>query len=537
MEQWLEIISNFYPITLSLVIILVYLWNVLDTLNKYNSLKSWFGYFILISIIVHAIAFYANYGFEDTFWIAWAIRDIIFIILSVVLYENRKLAIANFLFWLGLGIYYGLQIPSVQEGFPKITVEETSSDTKSNFSAELLVVLKNSDNLSQLEGFLNTLKIKYKIQPAFPHLKDKGMTNLDDCYSIDLESQEDADRVYDVLETSPLVETIEWNETYNIEPEMESVQSAKPISFAYINDEKSSSQWALAALEMDNLASRLKKLKPKKIAKIFILDTGVDANHEDIKENYFSVNSKYDKDTDKHGTHCAGIAASVTNNHKGIASLNFNNRFCKITSITVLPKGKGTQESIVDGMVLAADLGADVISMSLGGPSSDKRQRIYEEAVDYCNKKGAIVVVAAGNSNQDAKFHVPASCKNTITVAAVDQNLKKARFSNYFSEQKYPIAAPGVNILSTVPNDNYESFNGTSMATPYVSSIVGIMKSLQPDLTTEKAYQILNSTSYHLSENIGNFIQPDNAIEELSRKKRKLHWLIEWIIKLFTFKI
>jgi thermitase len=137
-------------------------------------------------------------------------------------------------------------------------------------------------------------------------------------------------------------------------------------------------------------------------------------------------------------------------------------------------------------MILAADLGADVISMSLGGPSNDERQRIYEKAVDYCNQKGAIVVVAAGNRSTDAKKYAPASCSNTITVAAVDDELKKARFSNYFTEQKFPIAAPGVNILSTVPNNEYQSFNGTSMATPYVASTIGIMKSIQPALTTKK---------------------------------------------------
>lgn len=539
MEQWLEIISNFYPITLSIVIIFIYLWNLLDTLKKYDTFKNWIGYLILVSLIIHGIAFYANYGLEDKFWIIWALRDLLFIILSILVFENKKLAIANFIFWIAVGVYYGLQLKEVQENILKFETTQTITDEiEADTSAELLVTLKKIENLSQLEALLNKLQIKYEIHPAFSHLKSKDITNLDNVYTINLSSQEDANKVYELLVNSQLIETIEWNETLSTEPiEEEVIQSTQPSTFSSINDERSIDQWALKELEIDKLTNLLRKIKPKKIAKIFILDTGVDADHEDLKENYFSVNPNYDKDTDIHGTHCAGIAASVTNNRKGIASLNFNNRFCKITSITVIPNGSGTQEQVIDGMILAADLGADVISMSLGGPSNDKKQKLYEEAVDYCNKKGAIVVVAAGNSNQDAKYHAPACCKNTITVAAVDEELRKARFSNYFTEQKYPISAPGVNILSTVPNDKYQPLNGTSMATPYVASIIGIMKSIQPDLTTDKAYEILNSTAIHLESNIGNFIQPADAIKELTRKKSSYHWLIEWIIKLFTFKL
>ncbi|GIV43006.1 MAG: hypothetical protein KatS3mg035_0129 [Bacteroidia bacterium] len=538
MENWLEKMGDFYPITLSVIILLIYLWNILDRLERYNGIKSLVGYLIIASLLVHGVAFYSNYGFEDKFWIAWAIRDVFLILLSIILFESPKLAIVSTLFWIGFGIYYGLQIRYVQEGL-RFDYQTSSDDLESNPSAELLVILKNNDNSEQLRELINTLKINFKMKPAFPHLKDKGITDLDNCYSIDVDTELDANRVYELLKDSKLIENIEWNETYSLEPEEASTMSLKPVTgYNFINDTKAIEQWALSALEVDELAVTLRKIKPKKTAKIFILDTGVDANHEDLKDNYFSTQSSYDRDTDKHGTHCAGIACSVTNNHKGIASLNYNNRFCKVTSITVLPGGRGTQERIVDGMILAADLGADVISMSLGGPSNDEKQRIYEKAVDYCNQKGAIVVVAAGNSNNDAKNHAPASCSNTITVAAVDDDLKKARFSNYFTEQKFPIAAPGVNILSTVPNNQYQSFNGTSMATPYVASTIGIMKSIQPALTTEKAYEILNITGISVNDKykVGNFIQPSEAIKELVRKKHSFHWLIEWLIKLFTFK-
>lgn len=537
MEYIVDFINRLYPLTLSIVILLIYLWSILDKFEKYTSIKSFIGILIILSLIIHAVCFYINYETEEKIWV-WALRDVGLIILSIILFENKILAIVNFLFWLGFGIYWALQL-SIQEVYTEFSHQTTSETTESSPSAELLVILKDNDKLPALKNLIAQNNIQFSIKEAFPHLKDKNITDLDNCYIIDVANDEIANQVYEVLSTSNLVETIEWNDKYQAEPIQEAYGAPKTgIIFESINDEKAMEQWALKALEIDNLSKRLKKIKPKKLAKIFILDTGVDATHEDLKNNYFSVNSKYDKDTDKHGTHCAGIAASVTNNAKGIASLNYNNRFCRVTSITVLPGGRGYQETIVDGMIQAADLGADVISMSLGGLSNDKRQMVYEKAVEYCNQKGAIVVVAAGNSNQDAKYYAPACCKNVITVAAVNSNLDKAPFSNYFTVQKYGLCAPGVDILSTVPGDNYEKLNGTSMATPYVSSIVGIMKSIQPDLTTEEVYKLLSTTGMVLedSKRIGNFIQPVDAIDLLRKKRSNYHWFIKWLLWFFTFK-
>jgi thermitase len=304
-----------------------------------------------------------------------------------------------------------------------------------------------------------------------------------------------------------------------------------------LNDPKISSLWAFNFMDIDKLQMLLKGAKPLKKAKIFILDTGVDAGHEDLAGNYISLTKEYDTDTDRHGTHCAGIANAVSNNMLGIASLNLTGKLVSITSITVLPGGSGRQENIIDGIILAADNEADVISMSLGGASTDKRQKAYEKAIKYANDKGAIIVVAAGNENINAKLAVPASCKGVITVSAIDDKLEKAIFSNYVSDIEYKLSAPGVGILSTTPHNDYQFLSGTSMATPYVAGLIGIMKAFEPKLTTEDVYRILNSAGKETqnTQMTGKLIQPLPAISSIDTKTTQ-STIKEYVNKFFAFK-
>ena len=325
--------------------------------------------------------------------------------------------------------------------------------------------------------------------------------------------------IRDRLLESGLIEYVEENEIVQISP-METFNPSKKKRSFGINDPGVNELWGFEAMNMDQLYALLKRkgVKPKRKANVFILDTGIDSNHEDISDNYKSLKKQHDDDPHGHGTHCAGIAASVTNNKKGVASYAPNNDFVNVTAVKVLAAyGGGTQKGIISGMLEAADGGADVISMSLGGPSNSSRRRAYARAVNYCNRKGAIVVAAAGNSNRDAKNYSPANAPGIITVAAVDTFLNRAHFSNTVNNVDRGIAVPGVKIYSTFPNDEYKTFNGTSMACPYVAGLLGIMKSIQPDLDTKKAYEILNKTGKNTkaTKETGKLIQPAKAVAEL----------------------
>jgi thermitase len=165
-------------------------------------------------------------------------------------------------------------------------------------------------------------------------------------------------------------------------------------------------------------------------------------------------------------------------------------------------------------MILAIDNGADVLSMSLGGPSTDAAQVAYKAVVEYAAKKGVIIVAAAGNEDTDASKKVPASVVGVISVAATNEENKKANFSNDVSKLKWAIAAPGVNIFSTTPGSRYDFMSGTSMATPYVAGLLGLMKSLDPTLSPEKAFNILNESGLvsKSGKSTGKIIQPLSAV-------------------------
>jgi len=385
-------------------------------------------------------------------------------------------------------------------------------------SGELLVEIASPHYIEDIQSVLDQYNIS--IKKAFTPVSE-DITTLDDYYVLDIPAVyvSQLETIKKELKNTARLNWLEENEIIQISPmETVPVATSKGKKKYGINDPAIDQLWGFEAMNVDQLYKGLSKtkIKPKKKALIAILDTGVDAKHEDLAANYVSTKPASDTDKRGHGTHCAGIAAAVSNNGIGVASFSNNNQFAKVTSIQVLSDfGMGSQKTIIDGMLLAADKGADVISMSLGGLANSLKQKAYEDAVKYCNKKGSIVVVAAGNSNKDARNYSPANLKGVITVSAIDQDLNRATFSNYVTHIKWGVTAPGVGIYSTIPDNKYASFNGTSMATPYVSGLVGVLKSIQPDLTTKQVYAILNESgkNTNATKETGRLIQPAKALE------------------------
>jgi thermitase len=220
----------------------------------------------------------------------------------------------------------------------------------------------------------------------------------------------------------------------------------------------------------------------KSDVKIAILDTGVDQDHPDLAAKIVDPNNDNKNFTTSgtvddlygHGTHVAGIAAAVTSNGIGVAGVGYD---CTIMNGKVLDDtGSGYYSWVASGIIWAADSGAKVISMSLGGSSSSST---LQSAVDYAWSKGVVIVAAAGNNGTSTKVY-PAYYTNVIAVAATDQNDAKASWSSYGSW--VDVAAPGVNIYSTLPNhsnqigsQNYGYLSGTSMATPFVAGLAGLV--------------------------------------------------------------
>jgi thermitase len=203
---------------------------------------------------------------------------------------------------------------------------------------------------------------------------------------------------------------------------------------------------------------------------IAIVDTGVDLDHPDLVRKIvagydFIDGDDQPDDVGGHGTHCAGIAAASTNNGEGIAGICAN---CTIMPVRVLGPDGGSASDVANGIVWAVDHGAKVISLSLGGLFESIAQN---EAIDYAWSKGAVIVAAAGNYGvSDA--HYPAFYPKCISVGATESDDRRADYSNY--GDWVDVAAPGSFIMSTVP-DGYEMMSGTSMATPAVAGLAGLV--------------------------------------------------------------
>ncbi|MGE5707816.1 MAG: S8 family peptidase [Bacteroidota bacterium] len=269
------------------------------------------------------------------------------------------------------------------------------------------------------------------------------------------------------------------------------------------NDVSYGNQYALKNMEAPKAWEITKGSSDVVIA---IVDTGVDLDHEDLKDKlvagYNAVDpSKTPDDDNSHGTHCAGISAASTNNGVGVAGLAIN---CKVMPVKVMTaQGSGSTSGIADGITWAVDHGADVISLSLGGPGGGAAMK---DAVDYALSKNVTVIAAMGNNGTN-QMSYPAAYPGVIAVGASDKNDKIASFSQYGNW--ISVAAPGVDILATTPNHdnylnktypnkitkNYSLMSGTSMATPYTSGLAGLVLSQFPNLTPAQVKERLEKTA------------------------------------------
>jgi subtilisin family serine protease len=195
-------------------------------------------------------------------------------------------------------------------------------------------------------------------------------------------------------------------------------------------------------------------------------------------------------DSDVHGTHIAGTIAAE-NNGFGVTGVAYN---ATIMPVRVIDSEGGTISDIAAGIRYAADNGADVINLSLGGyfPSTER-----EEAIRYASDRGVVVVMAAGNEGASQPVY-PARYATDwgIAVGAVDSNKTLANFSNRAGATVLDyVVAPGVDILSTTPGNSYQSFDGTSMAAPHVAGVAALVLSANPNLTPAEVESLLTQTA------------------------------------------
>jgi len=248
---------------------------------------------------------------------------------------------------------------------------------------------------------------------------------------------------------------------------------------------------------------------------VAVVDTGVQPNHPDLGTlvpGYDFVNNDTDTSDDEgHGTAVAGIIAAQGNNGLGVAGTCWQ---CRIMPVKVLGSdGTGTDSEVASGIVWAADHGAGVINLSLGGPDSSQTEA---DAVSYAENRGVVVVAAAGNDHQWQVPEYPAAYPGVISVGAVDNTDQYYDFSNWGSWVQ--VDAPGctnTTHLSDIvrpdslyyyvalnnPSVSYYSptpsqFCGTSAAAPFVAGLAGLARSYNPSASALSVVNAIEQTAH-----------------------------------------
>lgn len=270
--------------------------------------------------------------------------------------------------------------------------------------------------------------------------------------------------------------------------------------------------WYLKAINIENAWDQTTGSKSTIIA---VIDNGFDLNHPELKNKAVNPYNVIDKSTDvspgdkNHGTHVASTIVANGNNNQGLVGICPD---CSFMPIKVEDQnGMMTNTYIIDAILYAIKNKADVINLSLGmqipmginipldeqkayiNSSAKDEEEFWNDLFNYADEKNVTCVLAAGNSNIMTGFDPFQRANNTIKVGAVDTNGKKANFSNFGLNTT--IYAPGTHIFGAKPGNRYEILEGTSMAAPVISGLVGLIKSKNKSLTNPQILKILNKNT------------------------------------------
>lgn len=309
------------------------------------------------------------------------------------------------------------------------------------------------------------------------------------------------------------------------QPGVEFVEPNYKLHVSAVNlptDAQYSSQWGLQGKESINAPKAWEITKGSRSVKIAVIDTGVDYKHPDLKDQMwvneaeqtgvkgvdddgngfiddiygydFANNDGDPMDDNEHGTHCAGVIGA-SHNSIGVAGVM---KDVQIVGIKFLKgSGSGDTAGAIKSIDYAIKMGVNVMSNSWGG-EADEESKLLEEAIERARDRGIVFVAAAGNdsSNNDVRHNYPSDyvTDNIIAVGSHDSSGGKSYFSNY-GKTTIDVFAPGSSILSTVPGGRYAKLSGTSMATPFVAGVVGLLLAQYPQMTYQEIKERLISTS------------------------------------------
>lgn len=372
---------------------------------------------------------------------------------------------------------------------------------------------RNDVDRNQFSFFNPEINQKFRIESIKSTFYFAESDKLRRIYRLKFKEFNKVDELIKTLEASPEVEYVEKIPTYELHFTPNDLGSNSTLG-----------QYALHLIEAEQ-AWDLSTGDPNII--VAVVDDAVQTDHIDLSANLVAGRDVAEDDSDpnppddsfSHGTHVAGIVGATTDNGTGIASIGFG---ISVMPVKIAADATGNLIAAYEGITWAADNGADVINCSWGrrGPNPDGAFATEQLVIDDAYSKGAILVVSAGNTHYSCQNY-PAAYDNVFSVVNTDENDQIFQgscfnffpcaeidndctntgtcFGSYNCGSTYgdwvDICAPGTSIYSTEPTDNYGYKTGTSMASPLVAGLCGLILSANPSLSQEDVINCITSTA------------------------------------------
>ena len=338
---------------------------------------------------------------------------------------------------------------------------------------------------------LSEMNREYKDEPVSNRLIVKSKHDIpildgvsivegyDDLHIVQFDNSASAKKALDYYNSNDLIEYAEADLTMT-------VTETSSDSSQYINYDNHLS-WGSEEIGIDDYIDYLGNVEELPEIVVGIIDTGIDLDHEFLKDRIISTecNASYSGDSNSedddngHGTHVAGIVVDNTTTN------------VKIKGYKVLDKdGAGELSNVILAIDKAVEDKVNIINMSLGAYGECD---LMTNSVNKAVRNGITVCVSAGNSGDNALQYMPAGIASCITVAAIGQNDTRPFWTNW--GQGVDIIAPGMSINSSFLDNTYEVLSGTSMASPFVSAASAMLISKNPSYNCDEVLSILEENS------------------------------------------